>query len=307
MMTTDASTIGIAHIEEVEHPDTVEIQTLGFWLYLMSDLIIFATLFATFAVLGRNYAGGPTGKELFELPYVLGETLLLLFSSVTYGLVMLAVHDGMKKWVLIGLAVTFLLGLGFVSMEINEFHGLIAEGHGPDRQRLPFELFHPGRDSRYPCDFRADLDGGHDRSGGRQRVDLPRSITADASEYVLAFSGYRLDRHIQYRLPDGSYVNESSSYRQHRRQQGKSPIVPHRFRSFPHSDRHSVCLGDERYLVLLGDPGRHIQCGHRADSGALALLPASGHFIGGALERAGHDIHFIDHGPLRRRNHLDHV
>jgi len=132
MMTTDASTIGIAHNEEVDHPDTLAMQTLGFWLYLMSDLIIFATLFATFAVLGRNYAGGPTGKELFELPYVLGETMLLLFSSVTYGLVMLAVYNGKKKWVLIGLAVTFLLGLGFVSMEINEFHGLIAAGHGPD-------------------------------------------------------------------------------------------------------------------------------------------------------------------------------
>ncbi|MBI4964732.1 MAG: cytochrome o ubiquinol oxidase subunit III [Desulfomonile tiedjei] len=131
-MTTDALTIGIAHNEEAEHPDTVEMQALGFWLYLMSDIIIFATLFATFAVLGRNYAGGPTGKELFELPYVLGETLLLLFSSVTYGLVMLAVHKGMKKWVLNGLVVTFLLGLGFVLMEIKEFHNLIAAGHGPD-------------------------------------------------------------------------------------------------------------------------------------------------------------------------------
>jgi cytochrome o ubiquinol oxidase subunit III len=141
MMTTDASTIGIAHFEEVEHHDTIAMQTLGFWLYLMSDLIIFATLFATFAVLGRNYAGGPTGKELFELPYVLGETLLLLFSSVTYGLVMLAVHDGKKKWVLIGLAVTFLLGLGFVSMEINEFYGMIAEGHGPDRSAFLSSFF----------------------------------------------------------------------------------------------------------------------------------------------------------------------
>jgi cytochrome o ubiquinol oxidase subunit 3 len=131
-MTTDASTIGITHIEEAEHPDTIGTQILGFWLYLMSDLIIFATLFATFVVLGRNYAGGPTGKELFELPYVLGETLLLLFSSAAYGLAMLAVHNGLKKWVLIGLAVTFLLGLGFVCMEINEFHKLIAEGHGPN-------------------------------------------------------------------------------------------------------------------------------------------------------------------------------
>ncbi|MEW6351234.1 MAG: cytochrome o ubiquinol oxidase subunit III [Thermodesulfobacteriota bacterium] len=141
MMTADASTISIAHHEEVEHPDTVAMETFGFWLYLMSDLIIFATLFATFAVLGRNYAGGPTGKELFHLPYVLGETLLLLFSSVTYGLVMLAMHNGMKKWVLIGLAVTFLLGLGFVFLEINEFHGLIAEGHGPDRSAFLSSFF----------------------------------------------------------------------------------------------------------------------------------------------------------------------
>lgn len=131
-MTTDASTIGTAHNEEVEYSDTVAMQTFGFWLYLMSDLIIFATLFATFVVLGRNYANGPTGKELFDLPYLLGETLFLLFSSVTYGLVMLAVRDGRKKWVLTGLAVTFLLGLGFVSMEVNEFYGMVAEGHGPD-------------------------------------------------------------------------------------------------------------------------------------------------------------------------------
>ena len=141
MMTTEASTLGIAHNEEVEHPDTVGIQTLGFWLYLMSDLIIFATLFATFAVLGRNFANGPTGKELFDLPYLLGETLFLLFSSVTYGLVMLAVHDGRKKWVLIGLAVTLLLGLGFVSMEVNEFHGLIAAGHGPDQSAFLSSFF----------------------------------------------------------------------------------------------------------------------------------------------------------------------
>ena len=140
-MTTDASTIGTAHNEEVEYPDTVAMQTFGFWIYLMSDLIIFATLFATFAVLGRNYANGPTGKELFDLPYLLGETLFLLFSSVTYGLVMLAVHDGRKKWVLIGLAVTFLLGLGFVSMEINEFHGLIAAGYGPDRSAFLSSFF----------------------------------------------------------------------------------------------------------------------------------------------------------------------
>ena len=132
-MTTEASTIAAAHNAEVAPPDTVAVQTFGFWIYLMSDLIIFATLFATFAVFSRSYAGGPTGKELFDLRYTLGETLFLLCSSVAYGLVMLAVHAGKKKWVLLGLVVTFLLGLGFVSMEINEFHGLVAAGHGPDR------------------------------------------------------------------------------------------------------------------------------------------------------------------------------
>src|SRR5512143_618905 len=136
MMTTDTATIGTAN-----HDDTVALQTFGFWIYLMSDLILFATLFATFAVLGKNFANGPTGKELFDLPYLLGETLLLLFSSVTYGLVMLAVHDGRKRWVLIGLAVTFLLGLGFVSMEINEFHGLVAAGAGPDRSAFLSSFF----------------------------------------------------------------------------------------------------------------------------------------------------------------------
>ncbi len=65
---------------------------LGFWIYLMSDCLIFSTLFATFGVLVDNAAGGPTGKELFDLPYVGGETLLLLVSSFTFGLAMLNMH-----------------------------------------------------------------------------------------------------------------------------------------------------------------------------------------------------------------------
>jgi cytochrome o ubiquinol oxidase subunit 3 len=141
MMTTDATTISTTYNEEVKHPDTVAMQTFGFWLYLMSDLIIFATLFATFAVFSRSYAGGPTGKQLFDLHYTLGETLFLLCSSVAYGLVMLAVHRGKKKWVLLGLVVTFLLGLGFVSMEIYEFYGLVAAGHGPDRSAFLSSFF----------------------------------------------------------------------------------------------------------------------------------------------------------------------
>jgi cytochrome o ubiquinol oxidase subunit 3 len=133
MMTTDTSTVNAVSSGEFEHPDTIEIQAFGFWIYIMSDLVLFATIFATYAVLGHNYAGGPTGKDLFHLPYAFGETMLLLFSSATYGLSMLAMHKNRKDLVLTWLFITFLLGLGFIAMEFNEFHHLILDGNGPAR------------------------------------------------------------------------------------------------------------------------------------------------------------------------------
>ena len=126
---------------EVESTDAIVVQAFGFWIYLMSDLILFATLFATYIVLGRNFAGGPTPKDLFDLKYTLGETMFLLFSTVAYGMVMLAVHAGKKQGVLMGLAVTFLLGAGFVAMEIHEFYGLVAAGHGPDTSAFLSSFF----------------------------------------------------------------------------------------------------------------------------------------------------------------------
>ena len=123
------------------HHHALELQTFGFWIYLMSDLVLFATLFATFGVIGQNYAGGPTGKDLFDLPYLFGETLFLLFSSGTYGMAVLALHDDKQGPVLLWLGVTFLLGLGFVSMEINEFHGMIAAGNGPQRSAFLSAFF----------------------------------------------------------------------------------------------------------------------------------------------------------------------
>jgi cytochrome o ubiquinol oxidase subunit 3 len=139
MMAIEATTT--AHTVEVEYADVIGVQAFGFWIYLMSDLIIFATLFATFIVLRNNFAGGPTGKELFDLKYTLGETAFLLFSTVAYGMVMLAVHAGKKQLVLLALAVTFLLGAGFVSMEIHEFYGLVAAGHGPDTSAFLSSFF----------------------------------------------------------------------------------------------------------------------------------------------------------------------
>ncbi|MFJ2330263.1 cytochrome c oxidase subunit 3, partial [Pseudomonas sp. NPDC087690] len=121
------------HGHDDHHHDSGEMTVYGFWLYLMTDCILFASIFAVYAVLVNNVAGGPAGHDIFELPYVLGETALLLFSSITYGFAMLALFKGKKQQVLGWLFMTFLLGAGFIAMEINEFHLLISEGFGPSR------------------------------------------------------------------------------------------------------------------------------------------------------------------------------
>jgi len=108
-------------------------KAFGFWIYLMSDAIIFALLFATYVVLSGNTAGGPGGKELFDLSRAFGETMLLLASSATFGFATMAMIARDRNGVLMWLAVTFLLGVGFLAMEIGEFRGMIDEGAGPDR------------------------------------------------------------------------------------------------------------------------------------------------------------------------------
>lgn len=132
-MTADAMTHPGGHVAEHDGHDPVGNAVYGFWMYIMTDCVLFATLFATFAVMSGNFAGGPTGKELFSLPYVFGETMFLLFSSVTYGFAMLSMQKNRQGQVMAWLALTFLLGLGFIGMELNEFTHLVMEGHGPDR------------------------------------------------------------------------------------------------------------------------------------------------------------------------------
>ncbi|MEL0167426.1 MAG: cytochrome o ubiquinol oxidase subunit III [Pseudomonadaceae bacterium] len=130
----------VAH-DDHEHHDTGSNTVFGFWLYLMTDCILFACVFATYAVLVNHTAGGPSGKDIFELPYVLGETALLLVSSCTYGFAMIAAHRGFKGQTLAWLAATFVLGAGFIGMELNEFHHLIAEGFGPDKSAFLSSFF----------------------------------------------------------------------------------------------------------------------------------------------------------------------
>ena len=103
--------------------------TFGFWVYLMTDLLMFAVLFATYVVLHRNTFGGPGANELFELPLALTETLILLTSSFTCGLGMLAARAGNKSKTILFFGLTFILGLSFLGIELSEFSKLINEGN----------------------------------------------------------------------------------------------------------------------------------------------------------------------------------
>jgi len=119
-----------ASIQRLNEKQQNESKTLfGFWVYLMTDCVLFASLFATFAVLRGNTYGGPAGNELFSLPFVLTETLVLLTSSYTAGLGLLAARRHDKNQVLIWFSITFLLGLFFLTMEVTEFHKLAVEGN----------------------------------------------------------------------------------------------------------------------------------------------------------------------------------
>ncbi|HCE38893.1 MAG TPA: cytochrome o ubiquinol oxidase subunit III [Alcanivorax sp.] len=119
------------HETTEHHPETGTL--LGFWIYLMSDCLIFASLFATYGVLGRSYADGPTGMELFDLPLVAMNTSLLLLSSITYGFAMLKMQANQLRGTMVWLAITGLLGAGFLGLELYEFNHLIHEGAGPGR------------------------------------------------------------------------------------------------------------------------------------------------------------------------------
>lgn len=112
-----------------ERKEADEKTTFGFWLYIMTDCVLFASLFATYAVLHNNTFGGPSGKDLFEPGSVLAETLVLLTSSFTCGLAMLAARSRKKRQVIGWFIVTGLLGLAFLGIEIHEFVGLVNSGN----------------------------------------------------------------------------------------------------------------------------------------------------------------------------------
>lgn len=131
------------HLNSVhEAPGVKDSRTLfGFWVYLMTDCILFASLFATYAVLHNSTFGGPSGHELFSLPFVLTETLILLTSSFTSGLAILAARSQKKNQVILWLGITFALGLAFLGLELSEFSKLAAEGNSWQRSAFLSAFF----------------------------------------------------------------------------------------------------------------------------------------------------------------------
>ena len=122
------------HGHDDHHHDDTDITVFGFWTYLMSDLVIFGTLFIAFAVLSSHVpVGTPTAQDLFgeSLGFVLTETFALLISSVTFGFAVLAAYKKNVNQVLTWLAVTWVFGAAFIGMELYEFNHLVHAGHGP--------------------------------------------------------------------------------------------------------------------------------------------------------------------------------
>jgi cytochrome o ubiquinol oxidase subunit 3 len=113
----------------------------GFWIFLLSDIILFSALFATYAVLRGQTNGGPSGREIFELRNAGIETLALLFSSYTCGLGVLALERRRMSAFYLCFALTFLLGATFLSLELSEFTGLVARGAGPSRSAFLSAFF----------------------------------------------------------------------------------------------------------------------------------------------------------------------
>ena len=140
-MSTDTTITSVdgAHDDHGHDADSTDL--FGFWLYIMTDCVLFATLFAGFAVLHNKTFGGLPLKHFISLPYVFAESMFLLCSNLTYGFGMLSLYKGKRGLLKFWLVVTIVLGLGFVFMELNEFLHIIHEGHGPQTSAAMTSFF----------------------------------------------------------------------------------------------------------------------------------------------------------------------
>lgn len=136
-----ARATSVIHSKEQAEEAANDKTIFGFWVYLMTDLLMFAVLFATYAVLHGNVYNGPGARELFNLPFALTETMILLISSFTSGIGMIAAHENSKKHVFIWFGITFLLGLAFLGLELSEFGKLVSEGNSWQRSAFLSSFF----------------------------------------------------------------------------------------------------------------------------------------------------------------------
>ena len=150
----------------------------GFWIFLLSDIVMFAALFAAYAVLAHATAGGPSGAQLFNQRSVAIETGCLLASSYTCGLMSLAIGSRRYAATYLAALITFVLGAAFLALEVREFAGMIADRGRSATQRFPLCLLYPCRLSRAACHRRPGLAGGDDGSGRSQ------GLSRDASSGV---------------------------------------------------------------------------------------------------------------------------
>ena len=135
-----ASATGVPLSQRGPAPTRV-VAGFGFWLFLLSDIVIFAALFAAYSVLSGQTAGGPSGADLFDHKHVFIETLCLLASSVTCGFGTLAVQRTEAASVYFWMALTFLLGGTFLALELGEFRDLLAQGAGPSHSAFLSAFF----------------------------------------------------------------------------------------------------------------------------------------------------------------------
>ena len=125
-------------------PELIQIaskKVFGFWIYLMSDCVLFATLFATYFMLNSGHSPTHAQSSLFNLPVIMIETFCLLTSSFTFGLTMNALDQENKRALLMWIFITFILGLTFVTFEIHDFYHLIITGNGPDQNAFWSSFF----------------------------------------------------------------------------------------------------------------------------------------------------------------------
>jgi cytochrome o ubiquinol oxidase subunit 3 len=139
--TAEAAPTQSAHERRRGPAPTRVVVAYGFWIFILSDIVMFSALFAAYAVLSSNTAGGPTGADLFNLRNVFLMTMLLLLSSYTCGLGMLSAEQRKSDRFLVFAAITFVLGGAFLFLEISEFAGMIGKGAGPSRSAFLSAFF----------------------------------------------------------------------------------------------------------------------------------------------------------------------